>query len=98
MPGVPAPRGELKPDLRVQILFSGDEARESGAMQESPMLFHHGATTGVTGSCHELRLDDGAGILIDCGMFQGAETAPGGRSHGDLGIDFLVSLDTRPWS
>ncbi len=54
------------------------------------MLLHHGATTGVTGSCHELRLDDGSGVLIDCGLFQGAETSPGGRSQGDPGIDFPV--------
>ena len=54
------------------------------------MLFHHGATTGVTGSCHELRLENGAGILIDCGLFQGDEASPGGRSREDLGIDFPV--------
>jgi len=56
----------------------------------STTVLHHGATTGVTGSCHELRLPDGAGILVDCGLFQGAETSPGGRSHEDLGIDFPV--------
>jgi len=54
------------------------------------MLLHHGAVTGVTGSCHELRLENRDGILVDCGLFQGAETSPGGRSHDDLGIDFRV--------
>jgi len=44
-------------------------------------ITHHGATTGVTGSCHELsitspgRLHPSAGILIDCGLFQGADAA-----------------------
>lgn len=41
-------------------------------------IMHHGAVDGVTGSCHELCLDTGDAILIDCGMFQGAETSPDG--------------------
>jgi len=36
-------------------------------------FFHHGAIDGVTGSCHELRLENNEGLLIDCGMFQGKE-------------------------
>lgn len=36
----------------------------------SCQLIHHGATTGVTGSCHELRLGRDS-LLIDCGQFQG---------------------------
>ena len=36
-------------------------------------ISHHGAVDGVTGSCHRLTLDSGDAILIDCGMFQGAE-------------------------
>jgi metallo-beta-lactamase family protein len=36
-------------------------------------IIHHGAQTGVTGSCHELRLGAQAGILVDCGLFQGRE-------------------------
>lgn len=46
-------------------------------------VFHHGAVNGVTGSCHELRVD-GAGILVDCGLFQGAER------RNDLAIDFDI--------
>jgi len=38
-----------------------------------PQILHHGALQGVTGSCHELRLSEKAGILIDCGLFQGDE-------------------------
>ncbi len=46
-------------------------------------ILHHGAVKGVTGSCHELRAGD-AGILIDCGLFQGLE---GKR---ELAIDFDI--------
>src|ERR1700761_762156 len=31
----------------------------------------HGAARNVTGSKHLVRLEDGTGILLDCGMFQG---------------------------
>ena len=41
-------------------------------------ISHHGAVNGVTGSCHELRLTDGPGLLVDCGLFQGAETSGSG--------------------
>ena len=64
---------------------------------------HHGATSGVTGSCHELTLTKGltkgsdpnllaascAGILIDCGLFQGKDTGHG-ASAADLAIDFPI--------
>ncbi|WP_299199304.1 MBL fold metallo-hydrolase [uncultured Amphritea sp.] len=42
---------------------------------------HHGATTGVTGSCHELVLDNETSVLIDCGMFQGAEATASETKH-----------------
>ncbi len=48
-----------------------------------PDIVFHGATQGVTGSCHELRVDGDHSILIDCGLFQGDE------SHA-LEIDFPV--------
>jgi len=35
-------------------------------------LIHHGGKNTVTGSCHELVFGDRS-ILIDCGMFQGAD-------------------------
>jgi metallo-beta-lactamase family protein len=60
---------------------------------------HHGAVTGVTGSCHELVLtaltgsdpegSDPRGILIDCGLFQG-EDAGKGANAADLSIDFPI--------
>lgn len=49
-------------------------------------LQFHGATEGVTGSCHQISLKDES-ILIDCGIFQGKET----RGHNDLKIGFDIS-------
>ena len=37
-------------------------------------ILHHGAVNGVTGSCHQLKLANGASVLVDCGLFQGAES------------------------
>ena len=57
-----------------------------------PSIIHHGAVTGVTGSCHQLRMDEQLSLLIDCGLFQGAETSPDGSARtGKLAIEF--SLD-----
>lgn len=56
-------------------------------------ISHHGATSGVTGSCHELTLSDKgspSGILIDCGLFQGQDEGRG-ASADDLSIDFPIS-------
>ena len=49
---------------------------------------HHGAVNGVTGSCHRLTLPDGQAVLIDCGLFQGAETSPDGAGPDRLEIEF----------
>lgn len=54
-------------------------------------IAHHGAVDGVTGSCHQLRLADGRSLLVDCGLFQGAEVSTNGTSADHLAIDF--SLD-----
>ncbi|MBY6033639.1 MBL fold metallo-hydrolase [Marinobacter daepoensis] len=51
-------------------------------------VLHHGAINGVTGSCHELRLLE-YGILIDCGLFQGADKGRASHSR-DLAIDFSI--------
>ncbi|MBZ9664923.1 hypothetical protein H3221_009180 [Pseudomonas sp. LMG 31766] len=57
-----------------------------------PSIVHHGATTGVTGSCHQLQVDDKYALLIDSGLFQSAETSSAGRAGaGSLAPDF--SLD-----
>lgn len=47
---------------------------------------HHGAVEGVTGSCHQMTLPSGEALLVDCGMFQGAEST--GRELGEKQIDF----------
>ncbi|MEL0622556.1 MBL fold metallo-hydrolase [Marinomonas arenicola] len=52
---------------------------------------HHGAVQGVTGSCHELFIDHHQSILIDCGLFQGAETSGSGAGANRLEIDFDLS-------
>jgi metallo-beta-lactamase family protein len=54
-------------------------------------ILHHGAVNRVTGSCHELSLSDGSGILIDCGLFQGAETSGKGATESQLEIDFPIA-------
>jgi metallo-beta-lactamase family protein len=51
---------------------------------------HHGAVNGVTGSCHQLHINANNSVLIDCGLFQGAETA-GRTSAEQLSIDFDIS-------
>lgn len=51
-------------------------------------LIHHGAREGVTGSCHQIWMDDSDSILIDCGLFQGADEG----QHGDeLDLDFPLN-------
>ncbi|WP_025165592.1 MBL fold metallo-hydrolase [Pseudomonas taeanensis] len=58
-----------------------------------PDILHHGTKDGVTGSCHQLLMDAQHSLLIDCGLFQGAETSAEGKSGADrLAIEF--SLDT----
>ena len=56
-------------------------------------ISHHGAVDGVTGSCHRLTLDSGDAILIDCGMFQGAEgeAVSEGMAEGKSPINFDVT-------
>ena len=51
---------------------------------------HHGAVDGVTGSCHQLTLPDGQSVLVDCGLFQGAETSPDGAGANQLEIGFAL--------
>jgi metallo-beta-lactamase family protein len=49
------------------------------------LIKHHGATQGVTGSCHELVISNQSSILIDCGLFQGDE------AKSSLNIEFDIS-------
>jgi metallo-beta-lactamase family protein len=53
-------------------------------------LEHHGGRDGVTGSCHQLWLDDQHSVLVDCGTFQGNDA----RKHPSQSIDFpLQDID-----
>ncbi|MFC7159454.1 MBL fold metallo-hydrolase [Pseudidiomarina halophila] len=57
-------------------------------MTTPPKVKHHGAFAGVTGSCHELFLGESCSVLIDCGLFQGAETSGGGAGPSSPEIEF----------
>jgi len=50
---------------------------------------HHGAAVGTTGSCHRLQLDEANAVLVDCGLFQGAETS-GKDEASAQAIDFPI--------
>jgi metallo-beta-lactamase family protein len=49
-----------------------------------PSIIHHGGHQQVTGSCHELLVDDNNSILIDCGLTQG-------EGRADPEIDFSIN-------
>ncbi len=53
-----------------------------------PKFQHHGAETGVTGSCHRYIAHENAHYLVDCGLFQGEETELG---KSPCGIDFDIT-------
>ena len=58
-----------------------------------PQIEHHGAKDGVTGSCHQLRMNAANSLLIDCGLFQGNDASIPGEPGADrLNIEF--PLDT----
>ena len=56
-----------------------------------PWIQHHGAVNGVTGSCHQLWLTEDDSLLIDCGLFQGAEVSNGGAGQNSLAIEFALT-------
>ena len=60
-------------------------------MQPLPQIIHHGAVDGVTGSCHELVLDEKHSVLVDCGLFQGDEASGRGGDSRHPAIDFSVA-------
>ncbi|AQS38867.1 putative exonuclease of the beta-lactamase fold involved in RNA processing [Shewanella psychrophila] len=53
-------------------------------------IIHHGAVDGVTGSCHQLNINSNSALLVDCGLFQGAETA-GKANATTLEINFDIT-------
>ncbi len=54
------------------------------------LIAHHGATDGVTGSCHQLFWGEGRSILVDCGLFQGAEQSAEGSHSGQMEVGFSL--------
>lgn len=52
-------------------------------------IIHHGGATGVTGSCHQLILNNEHSLLIDCGLFQGEDAAE--DAFEQLKIEFDIS-------
>ena len=52
-------------------------------------IIHHGGSTGVTGSCHQLLLNRHASLLVDCGLFQGEDAVE--NSFEQLQIEFDIS-------
>ncbi len=52
---------------------------------------HHGAVNGVTGSCHQLHIDNNNAILIDCGLFQGTEKEA--TSNKDIEEQLTIDFD-----
>jgi metallo-beta-lactamase family protein len=70
---------------------AGSNAVQRRFMDEPyPHILHHGAVDGVTGSCHELVVDDNNSVLIDCGLFQGAEKSSRGAQAARLDIEFDI--------
>lgn len=57
-----------------------------------PAITHHGATQGVTGSCHQLHLDVAHSLLIDCGLFQGDESSPAANLEVDFPVEGIEAL------
>lgn len=55
---------------------------------EYPHITHHGAQDGVTGSCHQLHMAQHSSLLIDCGLFQGADASPLGARADHQRIEF----------
>ncbi|WP_413701749.1 MBL fold metallo-hydrolase RNA specificity domain-containing protein [Psychromonas sp. KJ10-10] len=54
-------------------------------------ILHHGAISGVTGSCHQLLIDDDNSVLVDCGLFQGDEISKNNDGENHLSINFDIS-------
>jgi len=51
-------------------------------------LIHHGAGNGVTGSCHQLKINNKESLLVDCGLFQGAEL----KEHGGISSNYKIEF------
>ena len=77
--------------LRLAEILSKMALKEKNTTEPAyPAIEHHGAIDGVTGSSHELKIDPDNSVLIDCGLFQGAEISPNGSNVDLLTIDFPI--------
>ncbi|WP_417315586.1 MBL fold metallo-hydrolase RNA specificity domain-containing protein [Cycloclasticus pugetii] len=71
--------------------MSADTSAAQFPAKSFPFIQHHGAVKGVTGSCHQLWLTPEDSLLIDCGLFQGAETSGGGDAGANaLAVQFSI--------
>ena len=55
-------------------------------------VVHHGALHGVTGSCHQLMLDDANSLLVDCGLFQGKDARDRDEDQIDFSLEGIHAL------
>lgn len=55
-------------------------------------VIHHGALHGVTGSCHQLLVEPGRSVLVDCGLFQGADAKERGEEQIDFPLEGVQAL------
>lgn len=55
-------------------------------------VVHHGAYPGVTGSCHQLIVDDSRSLLVDCGYFQGSEAKGRDQEKIEFPVDGISGL------
>ncbi len=55
-------------------------------------VIHHGGHEGVTGSCHQVLLDDRRSLLVDCGLFQGDDARGRDEEQIDFPLDGIQGL------
>lgn len=55
-------------------------------------ISHHGGHHGVTGSCHQLWLESGDSLLVDCGTFQGEDAHYHTKPEIEFPLDGIAGL------
>ena len=55
-------------------------------------VVHHGGHEGVTGSCHQLIIDEKRSVLIDCGIFQGRDAKERDQEKIEFDLDGIQGL------
>jgi metallo-beta-lactamase family protein len=78
--------------FRTESILGFNQKPAEQTHTEKMQLIHHGGAEGVTGSCHELIIDDARSLLVDCGLFQGDEAEVAGVADGGSPIiDFPIN-------